>query len=132
MLSHSFHLYFAFVVHYSIRSYLTFICKGYVDNGIDTDVEASVDRKVDNGVEVGVDKGVEGYIKASVDIPLDSCLLDNRTIIFATTRLTAYTQQNRVLIRTRLFNEGIAGACLRGDAQHILSVGQCRYLDYDL
>ena len=115
MLSHSFHVYFVFVVHYFIRSYLTFICKGCVDNIIEGDVEASVDRHVDNGVEVGVDKGVEGYVDRGFDIPLDSCLLDNRTIIFATTRLTAYTQQNGELVGTRFLYKGIAGACLRGD-----------------
>ena len=88
------------------------MCKGYVDNGIDTDVEASVDRKVDNGVEVGVDKGVEGYVDKGFDISLDSSLLNNRTIIFATTRLTAYTQQYRELVGTRLLHKGIAGTCL--------------------
>ena len=112
MLSHSFHLYFAFVVHYFIRSYLTFICKGCVDNGINTDVEASVDTGVDNGVEVGVETGVEGYVDKGFDISLDSSLLNNRTVIFATTRLTAYTQQYRELVGTWLFHKGIAGTCL--------------------
>lgn len=70
---------------------LTLISRGYVDNVIDTNVEASVDRDVDNGIEVGVDKGVEGYVDKGFDISLDSCLLNNWTVIFATTRLTAYT-----------------------------------------
>ena len=102
---------------------LIFISWGYVDNVIDSDVEASVDTDVDNGIEVGVDNGVEGYVDNSFDIPLDSSLLDNRTVIFAATRLTTYTQQYRELIHTRFFNEGVAGTCLRGNTQQILSIG---------
>ena len=56
------------------------------------DVEASVDTGVDNGIEVGVDNGVEGYVDNGFDIPLDSSLLNDRTIIFAATRLTACAQ----------------------------------------
>ncbi|WP_278625617.1 hypothetical protein [Parabacteroides gordonii] len=71
---------------------LTFISWGYVDNVIDTNVEASVDTCIDNVIEVGIDNGVEGDVDNSFDILLDSSLLDNRTIIFATARLTACTQ----------------------------------------
>ena len=56
------------------------------------DVEASVDTGVDNVIEVGVDNGVEGYVDRGFDIPLDSSLLDDRSVIFAATGLAACTQ----------------------------------------
>ncbi|MFV0581114.1 MAG: hypothetical protein ACK5N4_03630 [Parabacteroides gordonii] len=82
----------AIYINFFILACLTLISWGYVDNVIDTDVEASVDTGVDTVIEVGVDNGVEGDVDNSFDIPLDSSLLDNRTVIFAATRLTACAQ----------------------------------------
>ncbi|WP_455637807.1 hypothetical protein [Parabacteroides sp.] len=60
---------------------LTFICKGYLNTGVELRAEASVEGYADTGVEVSIKAGIEVYADTGFELPLNKRLFDNRTII---------------------------------------------------
>ncbi|MCD8269039.1 MAG: hypothetical protein LUD46_11705 [Parabacteroides sp.] len=68
---------------------LTFICKGYLNTGVELRAEASVkgyaeasvEGYADTGVEVSIKAGIEVYADTGFELPLNKRLFDNRTIV---------------------------------------------------